>query len=1356
MTHHDKEDNNNSDEKKKKKLPQSPAEPTSRKYVDYEYLVKYKGLSYLHLEWKTASDLESMNKSAKNLYRRFVRKLESGGGTEDSTTLEDPTFDSSYAMPQKIIDEREVEVLVELTDKELITWEKQREKEEAQEEEESDDERNDSAVMDMEVANDIPPLSISAQGTSSINDSNTNMEIDSNANGNQSQQSTDQDKSQTDLPSTTKTNQDEASVSSRIPFSPSDPIEVKVEKLRASFKKDAPYYPGYPGCDNAYRDGYVTQAPKKPRASYLFFQCSHRAEFQKRYAGASVGEIMAIIGDTWRAMSEEEQAPYLQIAAEEVGQFEKERALYEKAQRPSEFWQPLRRCAQVWKRLWQDGFSTIFREPVDTEMFPDYTDYIDSAMDLGTVQFKLKNKKYQTPEVFARDLRRIWQNCKVYNQHGSAIWHVADYMSKQFERLYHAWVIAYRDRQLRWCDPKARPWELTCRKTDGACGTKDDDMVLCDFCDAMYGLKCVGLSRVPDGIWHCKVCDADYKASKGQMFSALAEQAARRRAEMGDIPKKTQRQKKYLVKWAGLGYEHCTWETASDINDDGLIKEYRFLNSKVPEEPDVTEDELFKELQKFEWPAEDKKLITPADKKAFLAKQNDPASDLKDVLYAQIRAYSFLKFGKSIPSNLSKHCGAVCHAQAVSTENHPQPVVECLSDIVQRVEFSNSISQFSPFFITPCLTGEYEAIIPITDKGLMMNVGEVNHSVAFLGYRQFPDGTQGPAEKKQIVRAVGDKIVAVDGISTVGKSFKDVIQILREAGKNKFAFMRFWSSRYSVCRSEFTSMGYIGGLLCEDLKMEFHRDRRVIFQRQKLLNAEEEESFEEKDGDKEDDEEAESVDEEEDEDEEELESDYDADDLVMEQRVKSETDKRNLQDLELMNAVAIANGRIPVPTSSQDSTNFTTPAPVSSQNMMDIATPNSASAPTPGPVTSDNIANVATPASVTSENAVNAAFVSSENGVHTTALAPTSSENVTNVETPVSSQDAKNVSVPDAASSGNVANVTNPTSVLSTENENLSSNGNVLATDSTAISKPVSNDVKDEPSPSKESLPSISPVTTPPEPRKPQENTSSMCSRLIDIDVGYSSDEGGYCDDAHFFDGVDPTFSTKTESYRCSSEKFLTNTVPVKKNEFSILGDRAKLFAATLLSSIEPDVMDYDNYPAPSTKAIVKAEAEMKKQEELKAAKNASNSAKQAESNNKSKKVEQLSSTTGEVIRVWVNVNHASATLQIPLADIFSVLIGDYNEEVGDEVGGFRWRYASADAVVTSSNKLRGRDIKKGRQAYLEFREKLYSHEEPYLYKGGHKLRDYQVDGVNWLASCWYKRHSCILADEMGLGKTGK
>eukprot|EP00794_Sanderia_malayensis_P019257 gene19257-21185_t len=40
------------------------------------------------------------------------------------------------------------------------------------------------------------------------------------------------------------------------------------------------------------------------------------------------------------------------------------------------------------------------------------------------------------------------------------------------------------------------------------------------------------------------------------------------------------------------------------------------------------------------------------------------------------------------------------------------------------------------------------------------------------------------------------------------------------------------------------------------------------------------------------------------------------------------------------------------------------------------------------------------------------------------------------------------------------------------------------------------------------------------------------------------------------------------------------------------------------------------------------------------------------------------------------------------------------------------------------------------------------------VYKDGNTLRDYQLEGLNWLTFCWYKRQNCILADEMGLGKT--
>ncbi|KAG8570771.1 hypothetical protein GDO81_011410 [Engystomops pustulosus] len=39
-------------------------------------------------------------------------------------------------------------------------------------------------------------------------------------------------------------------------------------------------------------------------------------------------------------------------------------------------------------------------------------------------------------------------------------------------------------------------------------------------------------------------------------------------------------------------------------------------------------------------------------------------------------------------------------------------------------------------------------------------------------------------------------------------------------------------------------------------------------------------------------------------------------------------------------------------------------------------------------------------------------------------------------------------------------------------------------------------------------------------------------------------------------------------------------------------------------------------------------------------------------------------------------------------------------------------------------------------------------------YKNNNSLREYQLEGVNWLLFNWYNTRNCILADEMGLGKT--
>jgi hypothetical protein len=59
------------------------------------------------------------------------------------------------------------------------------------------------------------------------------------------------------------------------------------------------------------------------------------------------------------------------------------------------------------------------------------------------------------------------------------------------------------------------------------------------------------------------------------MLSA-AENAARKCAELGGVPRKKLKQT-MVVKWSGLGYEHCTWETWADISDDELIAAFYCL-----------------------------------------------------------------------------------------------------------------------------------------------------------------------------------------------------------------------------------------------------------------------------------------------------------------------------------------------------------------------------------------------------------------------------------------------------------------------------------------------------------------------------------------------------------------------------------------------------------------------------------------------------------------------------------------------------------------------------------------------------------------------------------------------------------
>lgn len=937
-------------------------------------------------------------------------------------------------------------------------------------------------------------------------------------------------------------------------------------------KKDEPYYPLIPGCDNPYRDGYVTEPPKKPRASYLFFQGVYRSVYQKKNPGASVGQVMQLLGDAWRNLSEEQQLPFVELAKEEAIEFEKQKVLLEKAQRPNGVWQPIRRCLMVLEKLSRDPLAEIFLEPVDLNDFPDYMDYIDTPMDLSTVREKAKNKKYQGPENFARDMRKIWNNCKVYNQHGSAIWYVADYMSKQFERLYTAWVLAFREKFVRWATPSARPWDPSCRVCDGKCKTPDEKMVLCDHCESHNSLGCLRppLKQVPKGVWHCNDCKKKMQRDPGtRLSSSMSEIAARKRAELGDIPTKKITQTKYLVKWAGLGYEHCTWETKEDINDDALIAEFQRENNMTPDEPNLHVTEVEKIFENI------------IHLNAENAGGNYEIPQLRSQLYSQTRGFEFAKFGMELPSSLCTECGPLTSG---SLKND-----------------TNAIIVGGPQDMPPLLTGEYDAMIPVTESGLLMNVGEIDGSVAFLGYRPKPDGTKGPAEMQKLIKNVHDKIIAVNGVSTVNKSFQDVIQLLKQGSSAQYAKMRFLSVKFGEIDVNSTSMGMVGRFSTENAKSTFGRERRLLLLKRQLENEDEHYEVdvgEESDGSVGDDESEDSDDE------------------------ASMASFEQISDDEDM---VIPNNSLPV------------------QNL-------------------------------------NGASINEEKKTE--------------------------------------AKVT------------------------------VSNDLEKKVNDTEETL-------------IHQENTRSLALRLLDVDIGYSSDEGGPEHCAYYVDGVDSTFTRESKESEPNLEeevgkkkgvKNKERTLPAKKNDFDSLGQRSKICASILLSSREPEAEEFDNYPQPSTRQlqVIKAEEEA----EAKArAEQAEAEAAKANVKLSNTKIEQLSSASNEVIRVWKSAEDAAATLQISLDNLRQILSGSYSEDLGDEVGGYRWKFAPEDAEVTQIPKAI-KENDKGKKAFLEFRDKLYDHTKPNNYKNDNRLRDYQIDGVNWLASCWYKNHSCILADEMGLGKT--
>eukprot|EP01027_Heterolobosea_sp_BB2_P010303 GEZU01015136.1.p1 GENE.GEZU01015136.1~~GEZU01015136.1.p1 ORF type:complete len:694 (-),score=154.12 GEZU01015136.1:260-2341(-) len=75
-----------------------------------------------------------------------------------------------------------------------------------------------------------------------------------------------------------------------------------------------------------------------------------------------------------------------------------------------------------------------FLEPVSREEVPDYYDIIKDPIDLGTISKRLSTGMfYRTKEMFAADMRRVFDNCRLYNREDTEYYHCANSLEAFFK-----------------------------------------------------------------------------------------------------------------------------------------------------------------------------------------------------------------------------------------------------------------------------------------------------------------------------------------------------------------------------------------------------------------------------------------------------------------------------------------------------------------------------------------------------------------------------------------------------------------------------------------------------------------------------------------------------------------------------------------------------------------------------------------------------------------------------------------------------------------------------------------------------------------------------------------------------------
>ncbi len=86
-----------------------------------------------------------------------------------------------------------------------------------------------------------------------------------------------------------------------------------------------------------------------------------------------------------------------------------------------------------------------FEHSVDTNVFKDYLQYVQTPMDLKTIESNIQLGLYQLPEDFEYDVNLIFKNCEVYNipKSNNHIVNLSKHCARGFRKIYAARIKAF-------------------------------------------------------------------------------------------------------------------------------------------------------------------------------------------------------------------------------------------------------------------------------------------------------------------------------------------------------------------------------------------------------------------------------------------------------------------------------------------------------------------------------------------------------------------------------------------------------------------------------------------------------------------------------------------------------------------------------------------------------------------------------------------------------------------------------------------------------------------------------------------------------------------------------------------------